>query len=390
MPDSPRGNGRQPAQDQPPTGTPTAPVSIALDAMGGDHAPGQIVEGALAWHAESGRERLMLVGDEALVRAEVAKQGGAEDDFVFVHAPERIGMGEAAVHSVRRKRRSSIAVCADLVRSGEAQALVSAGNTGAVVATAQLTWRRLPGVERPAIATFVPTERGGCVLLDVGANADCKPSHLVQFAHMGVVYAHFILGRQEPRVGLLSIGEERSKGNELTQAAHVLLQESGLRFIGNVEGRDIFKGATDVVVCDGFTGNVLLKFSESIIELLTTMMRREVTRGLRSKLGALLVRPALRRVRKDLDYSEYGGAPLLGVNGVCIIAHGSSSPKAIKNAVRVSAEAVDQRINEMIVAALADREASPAHTPREEPTTSPESGAIAAPGGGGHEGGHDS
>jgi glycerol-3-phosphate acyltransferase PlsX len=286
------------------------------------------------------------------VRAEVERQGVDPGSFDYVHAPERIAMGDAGAQSVRRKRRSSIAVCASLVKEGAAQALVSAGNTGAVVAASQLTWRRLPGVERPAIATFVPTDRGGCVLLDVGANSDCKPSHLVQFALMGEVYARHMLGQESPRVGLLNIGEESTKGNELSQVAHRLLSASDVPFVGNVEGRDIFRGAADVVVCDGFTGNVVLKFSESIIELLGTLMRREVTRDLRSKLGALILRPAFRRLVKDLDYSEYGGAPLIGVNGVCIIAHGSSSPKAIMNAIRVSAEWVHHRLNDAIVAAL--------------------------------------
>jgi glycerol-3-phosphate acyltransferase PlsX len=329
------------------------PVTIALDAMGGDNAPAQIVAGALDWAADAAaHHRLLLVGDEELVRGEVERQGGDPVRFEFVHAPERIGMGDDAARSVRRKRRSSIAVCASLVKEGTAQALVSAGNTGAVVAASQLTLRRLPGVERPAIATYVPTERGGCVLLDVGANSDCKPTHLVQFARMGVVYAHGILGRERPRVGLLNIGEESSKGNELSQAAHALLEQSELDFVGNVEGRDIFRGSADVVVCDGFTGNVLLKFSESIIELMSSMMRREIMGDLRSRIGALLVRPALRRFRKDLDYSEYGGAPLLGVNGVCFIAHGSSSPKAIKNAVRVAARWVEGRVNERLVEVL--------------------------------------
>ncbi len=357
------------------------PVTIALDAMGGDQAPAQIVAGALAWLAGGSPDRLLLVGDEPVVREEVRRQGGSPDQLTFVHAPEQIGMGDAAAHSVRRKRRSSIAVCATLVKEGEAQALVSAGNTGAVVAASQLTLRRLPGVERPAIATLVPTEEDFCILLDVGANADCKPSHLVQFASMGSVYASCALGRREPRVGLLSIGEESSKGNELTQATHALLKQAEINFIGNVEGRDILGGGSDVVVCDGFTGNVLLKFSESIIELLSTMLRREIMRDLRSKLGAVILTPALKRFRKDLDYSEYGGAPLLGVNGVCIIAHGSSSPKAIKNAIRVAAAAVRHEVNQRIIDLLSAGAGAPA--PVGKQTTPP--GDVISAAGDGHE-----
>ena len=342
--------------------SPVDQAVIAIDAMGGDRAPAQIIEGVLERCAESNRERLLLVGDQEAVRAQVTQLGGDPTRFEFVHAPESIGMGDAAAHSVRRKPKSSIAVCTRLVKEGRAHALVSAGNTGAVVAASQLTLRRLPGVERPAIATYVPTyDHSGCILLDVGATSDCKPSHLVQFARMGAVYARVILERAEPRVGLLNIGEESSKGNELTQASHALLKESDVRFLGNVEGRDIFSGATDVVVCDGFTGNVLLKFSESIIELIRNMLRREMTRDMRSKFGAVVLKPAFKRFRKDLDYAEYGGAPLLGVNGVCIIAHGSSSPKAIKNAIRMAAELVERRINEQIVSILADDRAAAGH-----------------------------
>ncbi len=336
----------------------TGPVTIAVDALGGDDAPGQVVAGALARLRDRQSERLLLVGDEPAVRDEVLRAGGDPGEFGFVHAPERIEMGDAAATSVRRKKRSSIAVCAELVKQGEAQALVSAGNTGAVVAASQLKLGRLPGVERPAIATYVPTSQtNGCVLLDVGATADCKPSHLVQFAQMGAVYAQYILGRPSPRVGLLNIGEESTKGNELSQSTYQLLAGTPLHFVGNVEGRGIFGGAADVVVCDGFTGNVVLKFSESIVELLGTMLRREMTRDLRSKLGAVILGPAFRRFRKDLDYAEYGGAPLLGVDGVVIIAHGSSSPKAIKNALRVAGEFVSHRINERIVARIANQPA---------------------------------
>jgi phosphate acyltransferase len=330
------------------------PFSIAIDAMGGDHAPASVVEGALAYVQGQGRGSLLLVGDQPEVERELARLAAPRDAFQIVHAPDTVGMGEAAATAVRRKPNSSIAVCARLAKDGEAAAIVSAGNTGAAVAACQLRLRPLKAVDRPAIATWVPTRSGGCVLLDVGANSDCKPTHMVQFAVMGAVYAEHILGRKEPRVGLLNIGEESSKGNELAQASYPLLaQQSGFHFVGNVEGRDIFRGAADVVVCDGFTGNVVLKFSESVVELLTMILRREIHHDLRSRAGGLLLQPAFRRFRRQLDYAEYGGAPLLGINGVCIIAHGSSSPKAIKNAIRVAAEFVDHRINELIAAAIA-------------------------------------
>jgi glycerol-3-phosphate acyltransferase PlsX len=327
--------------------------TIAMDAMGGDRAPAVIVEGALEYVRDQGRGRLLLVGDETLIRGELERLEVPPGTFGIIHAPETVGMAEAAASSVRRKPRSSISVGVRLVKEGKADAVVSAGNTGAAVAVCQLRLRPLPEVDRPAIATCIPTEGGGCVLLDVGANSDCKPVHLLQFAIMGAVYAHHILDKPNPRVGLLNIGEESSKGNELAQASHQLLKRSSLNFVGNVEGRDIFRGAADVVVCDGFTGNIVLKFSESVVELLTMLLRREITRDQRSKLGAWMLRPAFRRFRKELDYAEYGGAPLLGINGACVIAHGSSSPKAIKNAIRVAGEFVDHHLNELIAAAIA-------------------------------------
>jgi glycerol-3-phosphate acyltransferase PlsX len=332
----------------------TEPFVIAIDAMGGDHAPASVVEGALAYARGQGRGTLLLVGDQPAVERELTRISAPSGLFRLVHAPDTVGMGEAAAAAVRRKPNSSIAVCARLAKDGDAAAVVSAGNTGAAVAACQLRLRPLKAVDRPAIATWVPTRSGGCVLLDVGANSECKPYHMVQFAAMGAVYAEHILGRKEPRVGLLNIGEEASKGNELAQATYPLLaQQSGFQFVGNVEGRDIFRGAADVVVCDGFTGNVVLKFSESVVELLTMILRQEIHHDLRSKAGGFLLRPAFRRFRRQLDYAEYGGAPLLGINGVCIIAHGSSSPKAIKNAIRVAAEFVDHRINDLIEGAIA-------------------------------------
>ncbi len=234
------------------------------------------------------------------------------------------------------------------LKDGKGDGLVSAGNTGAVVACALLLLGRLPGVRRPAIATTVPTPSGGAVLLDVGANSDCTPQHLVQFGIMGDIYARKVLGRAEPKVGLLNIGEESIKGNEVVRNTYPLLEATHLKFIGNVEGRDIFKGGVDVVVCDGFVGNVVLKFSESVVHLITSLFRELVVSNVRGKLGALLMRPMLRRMALKLDYAEYGGAPLLGVDGAVIIAHGSSSPKAIKNAIFVAARYAREKINEHI------------------------------------------
>lgn len=325
-------------------------MKIIVDAMGGDRSPAVEVEGAFQAIRDAKDDlEVVLVGDEALLRTELAKhQALDERRILIVHAAERIDMGEDPARQVRRKKDSSISVATRYLKEGKADGLVSAGNTGAVVACALLLLGRLPGVKRPAIATTVPTPSGGAVLLDVGANSDCTPQQLVQFGIMGNIYARKVLGRSEPKVGLLNIGEESIKGNEVVRNTYPLLQAAKLNFIGNVEGRDIFKGGVDVVVCDGFVGNVVLKFSESVVHLITSLFRELVTSNVRGKLGALLMRPALRSMFKTLDYAEYGGAPLLGVEGAVIIAHGSSSPKAIKNAIYVAARYARERINEHI------------------------------------------
>ena len=331
----------------PDSETRTAP-RIAVDAMGGDDAPGIIVRGSLDALREKNACEVLLIGDQSAIESEIR---GAHSDglsYKIVHAPEKVEMAEAAAVSVRKKRQSSIAVATRLQKSGEVDALVSAGNTGAVVAAALLGLGRLPHVSRPAIATVVPNSQGGCVLLDAGANADCKPEHLVQFGFMGAVYARRVLEKSDPRVGLLNIGEESSKGNELAQEAHKLLRKSCLNFIGNVEGRDVFRGTADVVVCDGFTGNVVLKFAESVNDHLTGALKREMKRDLKARLGAQLLKPALEKMKSALDYAEYGGAPLLGGNGICIICHGDSSRKAIKNAVLVAKRLVNQDLNSHI------------------------------------------
>lgn len=325
-------------------------MRIVVDAMGGDGAPAVEVEGAVeALRASQEDFQIRLVGDEARVRAEIERLGATgESRLSVVHAPERIEMGEDPARQVRRKKGASIAVATRLLKSGEADGLVSAGNTGAVVASSLLTLGRIPGVRRPGIATFLPSPTGGAVLLDVGANSDCTPQHLVQFAVMGSIYAKKLLGRPDPKVGLLNIGEESSKGNRLVQTTYPLLQQSPVNFVGNVEGRDIFRGGVDVVVCDGFVGNVVLKFSESVIHLMKHLVKEEIGDGLRNKLGALLLRPVFKSLSQQLNYEEYGGAPLIGVDGVVIIAHGSSSPRAIASAVRVAIRFARERINDLI------------------------------------------
>ncbi len=310
-------------------------VRVAVDAMGGDHGPRVVVPGALRAlpRLPAGTE-LVFLGDEARIRS--ALGAGTTAPVRVVHAPDSVSMDESPATAVRRKPDSSLARALDLVTRGEAEALLSAGSTGAVVAGALLALGRI-GKLRPAIATLFPTDRSSCVLVDVGANADCKPLHLVQFAVMGAVYARIHLGLERPRVGLLNIGEEESKGNELAVAAHGMLRESGLHFVGNVEGRDVLAGRADVVVCDGFVGNVLLKFGESMLRFLTRQMREEVHRSFRAKMGAMLLRPAFRSLRSRIDYTEAGGAPLLGVQGTVVIAHGKSPERAIENAVVLAA-----------------------------------------------------
>lgn len=328
-------------------------MKIALDAMGGDRAPAVIVEGALAARADlSGGATIVLVGRREVILPELARLGAAPAAFEIVDAREVVAMDEQPSSTLRRKKESSIAVGLRLVAQGNAQGFISAGNTGAVAANALMILGRIRGVERPAIATFVPTRAGGAVLLDVGASIDPKPAHMVQHAVMGACYAACVLGRRDPRVGLLNIGEEGGKGTEVIQEAHRLLGQSGLNFIGNVEGRDIFAGSVDVTVCDGFVGNVVLKFTESVVDMVYVVMKQALAADLRAKLGALLLRPAFKRLRDTFDYAEYGGAPLLGVDGVCTICHGSSSPRAIKNAVLATQRYITYDITSAIKARL--------------------------------------
>jgi glycerol-3-phosphate acyltransferase PlsX len=327
-------------------------MKIAVDAMGGDRGPAVIVEGAVRAAREFGAS-VILVGDEPVVTRELRRHQTHGLQIEVHHASQVVAMDELPSLALRRKRDSSIRVAADLVRGGEASALVSAGNTGAAMAIAVVVLGVLPRVDRPAIAVVLPNLRGRTMLLDVGANVDSKPRHLLQFAIMGHVYARDILGVTAPRVGLLSIGEEEGKGNELTREAFKELEASGLRFIGNVEGRDIYNGNADVVVTDGFTGNVALKISESLADMLVALIREELTRTPLARLGGLLARPALRRFLKRVDYNELGGAPLLGINGACFICHGASPPKAITGAIRIAREWVEVKVNDHIRAALA-------------------------------------
>ncbi len=317
--------------------------------MGGDHSPGVIARGAVeaAMSDPKGLE-IALVGDEAGIRAELDKISAGSAKLDIVHASQTIGMSEPPAVAVRRKKDASIPVAVRLMKEGKADALVSAGNTGAVVASSLVTLGRLHGVSRPAISTYWPTSKRGAVVLDAGANYECLPKHLLHFAVMGTVFAEHQHGIENPRVGLLNIGEEPSKGNELVREAYKLLNNSDLNFIGNVEGRDVFGGAADVVVCDGFVGNVALKLSESIISFLTHMVKQEIRKRIMAKIGTMLLRGAFNSVRTKLDYAEYGGAPLLGVNGVIIISHGKSSSRAIKNAILVAKKFVDRGVNDHI------------------------------------------
>ncbi|MGE5487626.1 MAG: phosphate acyltransferase PlsX [bacterium] len=323
-------------------------VTIAVDAMGSDHAPKVEVEGALAAARTLGVQ-VILVGREEQLRKELASQGAGNLPVQVVHASEVVTMDDSAARAVRSKRDSSIRVAARLVRDGVAQGLVSAGNTGAVMATAKMVQGTVPGVDRPALALPFPTLRGiPTVMVDVGANVDCTPRMLAQFAVMGDLYARIILPGRVPRVGLLSIGEEDHKGNELTRQAMPLLRALPINFVGNVEGGDLYTAKVDVIVCDGFVGNVALKVSEGMVEVIKQFLKDGLTATVTRKLGFMLSRSAYKEFKKRVDYSEYGGAVLLGVRGVCVICHGRSNANAIKNAIRVAKEIAEARVNQRI------------------------------------------
>ncbi|MHB1133720.1 MAG: phosphate acyltransferase PlsX [Chloroflexota bacterium] len=328
-------------------------VKVVLDAAGGDYAPAEPVQGAVEAARMFGIQ-VVLVGPEAAIKAELAKHDSRGLALEVVDAPEVVRMEESAVEAVRHKRQSSLRVGLRLVKDGDAQAFVSAGNSGAVYAAALFDLGRIEGIDRPAISGLYPTRRGSCLLLDIGANTEVRAQHLCQFALLGSAYMEKALGRARPRVALLANGEEDSKGNQVVQEAHKLLRESPLNFVGNIEGRDIPTGEkADVVVCDGFVGNVVIKLSEGLSESLFGILRAELSASWLSKLAGAAMRPAFRRVRAMLDPEELGGAPLLGVKGVVILAHGRSHAKAVRNALRVANQAAEQRLVETITAGLA-------------------------------------
>jgi glycerol-3-phosphate acyltransferase PlsX len=325
-------------------GSTTPAVRVALDAMGGDKAPGEIVLGAV----QAAREYQMgvyLVGREEAIRAELTKHDISGLDLPVIHTDEVIEMDEHPANAVRNKPNASMLLALQQVRDGSALGAVSAGNSGAMMAASLFTLKRLPGVKRPALGGVFPTKDGACLVIDIGANTDCKPEYLQQFALMGSIYMERIFQIQAPRVALLANGEEESKGNQQVIETHQLLKESsktlGINFIGNVEGRDIPAGSVDVVVCDGFVGNVVLKLSEGLAETLIGMLRTQMTSTLPSKLAAAVLAPGLRRMFRRLDYAEYGGVPLLGVNGAAIVSHGRSNAKAIKNALHVARQTAE-------------------------------------------------
>jgi len=329
---------------------------VAVDAMGGDNAPGVEVAGAVAACREFGIS-VTLVGDSSRLEAELAKHAIKGLDIDICHASEVVGMHDSASDAVRKKRNSSIRLAFDLVKDGKACAAVSAGNSGATMAAGMFVLKRIKGIERPAIAQIFPTLKGKTLVLDVGGNVDCKPIHLVQFAIMGEVYARNAMGVENPVVGLLSNGEEDSKGNELTRETNTILRKTSLNYAGYVEGRDIFKGTADVVVCDGFVGNVVLKSSEGLAEAIGRMLKEEILKSWISKIGYLFVRSAFSRFKKIVDYAEYGGAPLIGINGVGMICHGGSNVKAIKNAIRFANEYAQSGVTEHVTEKLTENHA---------------------------------
>ncbi len=329
-------------------------VRIVVDGMGGDDAPRSIVEGA-ALASEEYHFQIILVGREERLREELARTKFSKEKISIYPASEVVEMHEPASLSIRRKKDSSIAVSVDLLKEGKADALVTAGNTGAAVAAATLKLRMLEGIERAGIAIPVPTLTGYSLLIDAGANIDPKPKHLLRYALMGEVYMSHVLGVKNPKVGLLNIGEEETKGTDFIKESHRLLSSSGINFIGNIEGKDIFTGKSDCIICDGFIGNVVLKVAENLAESIAELLKRELRKSFLSQMGAVLAKSAFLNLKKKMDYAEYGGALLLGVNGRYVISHGSSSPKAIKNAIRVAGECVNHHVNKRILERLANQ-----------------------------------
>jgi len=342
-------------------------MRIAVDAMGGDFAPKAVVQGAVEAAREFG-VGITLVGDADRVGRELDLMDTSRLDIQVRHASQVVDMDDSASTPLRKKKDSSIRVATELVKSGEAVAVVSAGHTGASMATAFFVLGMVSGVDRPALAALLPTLTGYSIVLDVGANVDCKPLHLLQFAVMGDVYARKVHNRTMPSAALLSIGEEDTKGNELTREAFKLLRASQVNFVGNIEGRDIFNGKVDIIVCDGFIGNIAIKISEGLAEAMNLMLKAEIEDAIGGQLGYLLMRPAFRKFKQKIDYSEYGGAPLLGVNGTCIVSHGRSTPKAIKNALKLARDfhlkQVNKSLQQEIISSMA--RLAPAKSPAKE------------------------
>lgn len=337
----------------PPTGPSTPRLSVAVDAMGGDDAPAVVVEGALTAARVKGL-RVLLVGPASRVEDELARQATAGVSIVVVDAPDVIAMGESPRAAFRRKPRSSVRVAAELVAAGEAAAVFTAGHSGAAVLAAHAVFGLLPGVTRPALAVTVPTTSGLSVLLDAGANLECRPEHLVEFGRLGAAFVTALLAVERPRVALLSIGEEPVKGTGLIREAHDRLAKTTLNFVGNIEARDLFTGAADVVVCDGFTGNVALKVGEGLAEAIGVMLRAELDAELVSQIGALLMRRAFDRFRLRVDAAEHGAAPLVGVNGLMLIGHGRSSARAVASGVTLAARLAEAQVTSRLAEALAE------------------------------------
>jgi glycerol-3-phosphate acyltransferase PlsX len=329
-------------------------VKIAIDGMGGDYGPQVVVDGAVQAANQLEGVEIVIVGREDAIKRELNQHQVVGGKISVHHASEVIGMGESPVQAIRKKKDSSLAVCVDLLKRNEVAAIVSAGNTGAVVAASTLNLGLLPGIKRPGIAIALPTLHGISVAIDVGANIAPTPEHLLQYAIMVENYARFLLKKKRPSVALLNIGEEESKGTEVIQEAYRMLRDSGINFIGNVEGRDFFTGKCDCIVCDGFVGNVVLKMTESILDMMITLIKREMQKNFLAQIGALMCRSAFDSIRQETNYEEAGGALLLGVDGVVIISHGISSAKAIKNAVRVGRDAVVEKVNEHITEGIGE------------------------------------
>jgi phosphate acyltransferase len=323
-------------------------IRIAVDGMGGDYAPQLVVEGAV--HAANAFDdiEIMITGREDAIKRELYRHKVVGGKISVVNAVEVIEMSDSPVQAVRKKKDSSLSVGVELLKQKSCDAFVTAGNTGAAVAASTLKLGLLPGIKRPGIAVMIPTLRGISIAIDVGANIDPSPEHLFQYAVMAETYVRYLLKKKKPSIGLLNIGEEESKGTEVLKETYKLLRDSDLNFVGNIEGRDFFTGRSDCIVCDGFSGNVVLKMTESILEMMITLIAKEINKSPIARLGAVLCRPAFNSIRKETNYEEAGGAPLLGVDGVVIISHGVSSALAIKNAIRVAHNSVQERVNEHI------------------------------------------